>query len=91
MREYEAGMFVTSRAGHDKDKLYVITKVDSEYVYLVDGKYKTFHCPKKKSIKHIQLIHKTDETLAAKYKKNETIKDEEIKRAIKLYKAEGEV
>lgn len=91
MQEYEIGMFATSKSGHDKDNLYVIIKVEPEYVYLSDGKYKTLSHPKKKNKKHIQVIHKMDEALAAKYNNNETIRDEEIKRAIKLYKAGGEV
>ena len=31
------GKFATSKAGHDKTKLYIIIKEDAEYVYLVDG------------------------------------------------------
>lgn len=91
MEEYRAGVFVTSKAGHDKNKLYIIIKADSEYVYLVDGKYKTLETPKKKNIKHVQIINKIEEALAAKISKSETVRNEEIKRAIKLYKAEGEV
>ena len=53
----KTGHFATSKAGHDKDKLYVIVASDDKYVYLADGRYKTVLAPKKKSIKHIQIIH----------------------------------
>ena len=81
------GKFATSKAGHDKTKLYVIIKEDSEYVYLADGDLKPFEKPKKKSKKHIQIIHKfQDENLTKKLLLKERVFDEEIKRAIKLYK-----
>ena len=35
------GKFAKSKAGHDKNQIYVILKEDAEYVYLVDGKLKT--------------------------------------------------
>ena len=79
------GKFATSKAGHDKKKLYVIIKEDSEYVYLADGDLKPFEKPKKKSKKHIQIINRVDETIQNKLETKEIIYNEDIKRAIKLY------
>lgn len=77
------GKFAKSKAGHDKDQIYVIIKEDLEYVYLMDGKIKTVDKPKKKKRKHIQIILKEDETVSRKLKENETLTNEEIKAAIK--------
>lgn len=80
------GMFASSKAGHDKEKVYIIMKEDAEYVYLVDGICKTLAKPKKKSKKHIQIIKKNaDENVRQKLFNGEMLRDEEIKRAIKLY------
>ena len=79
------GKFATSKAGHDKTKLYVIIKEDSEYVYLADGDLKPFEKPKKKSKKHIQIINRVDETIQNKLETKAIIYNEDIKRAIKLY------
>ncbi len=79
------GRFATSKAGHDKTKLYVIIKEDSEYVYLVDGDLKPLDKPKKKSKKHIQIINRVDETIQNKLETKQIIYNEDIKRAIKLY------
>lgn len=78
------GKFATSKAGHDKDKLYVIVSADEKYVYLADGKYKTAGSPKKKGIKHIQIINETvgEELLDCIMKKEPHI-DDAIKYAIK--------
>ena len=46
------GFLASSKAGHDKDKIYIIIKEDAEYVWLTDGKIRTVDKPKKKKKKH---------------------------------------
>lgn len=82
--EFEKGMFARSLAGHDKNKLYVIISVENEYVYLVDGKLKTLERPKKKKRKHIQIDYQISEIIQPKIKSGTQLRDEDIKRAIKL-------
>jgi ribosomal protein L14E/L6E/L27E len=84
--EYEFGNIVISKAGHDKGEYFVILKADSEYVYLVDGIFRTLQKPKKKSIKHIQSIQYVDGNLTNKNAAHEMFNNEEVKRAIKLFK-----
>lgn len=80
------GMFVSSKAGHDKNQIYIISKEEGEYVYLVDGISRKPECPKKKNRKHIQPIHKyVNETMREKLEQQQPIQSEEIKREIKLY------
>lgn len=79
------GSFGKSKAGHDKEHIYIIVKEENEYVYLADGKIRTLENPKKKKKKHIQIIKKyADIALCRKLLNSEPVKDEEIKRAIKL-------
>ena len=80
---YEMGMLAWSRAGHDKDKLYVIVKTEGEYVYLSDGKLKPLEHMKKKKIKHIQGIKKIPEELLDLTA--ETINNEQIRKAIRRF------
>ena len=51
------GEFATSKAGHDKDRLYMIVGEEEECVYLCDGRLRGVEHPKKKKKKHIQIIH----------------------------------
>lgn len=81
------GGFAVSRAGHDFGKLYVIFYIDNEYVYLVDGKIRTLDRPKKKKIKHIKVLDRFDISLTKKVA-DRSVKNEEIKRAIKLLRSE---
>ncbi len=84
------GMFAISKAGHDRGKLYIIINEEEEYVYLSDGRLKPIDAPKKKKKKHIQIVKKTDEQIRLAIEKNNQIRNEEIKRAIKEYGAQAE-
>lgn len=52
----EPGMLARSKAGRDKDCIYVIISVNDEYVYLADGVKRTVCHSKKKNRKHVQPI-----------------------------------
>jgi hypothetical protein len=77
------GCFATSIAGHDHNNIYVIIDADDEYVYLVDGKIRKVNNPKKKKLKHVQLIKRTDDTIAGRINNNVALSNEDIKYAIK--------
>lgn len=80
------GKFATSKAGHDKMQLYVITDMEGDFVYLCDGRLKPIEKPKKKRIKHIQIINTAvEESLYNRLQNKETVRNEEIKYAIKKY------
>lgn len=80
------GCYALSKTGHDKGNIYVILKETDEYVYLVDGKHKLIDNPKKKNIKHIEVLKHIDKDLSEKINNNTEIKNEEIKRSLKCYR-----
>lgn len=86
MAECRVGEFVKSKAGHDKEEIFIIINKEGEYVFLADGKSRKVDKPKKKKIKHIQVINTVDEDLRNKLENHILIRDEDIKRAIKCYK-----
>lgn len=75
------GYLALSKAGRDKDRIYVILDNDEEYVYLTDGKYKKIEYPKKKKRKHIEIVFDADNRLPA------TLNNEIVKSIIKDYKS----
>ena len=77
------GCFVTSVSGKDAGKHYVIIDTHNEYVYLVNGKSRTLDNPKKKKLKHINRLGCINPLLTEAIKDN-TVKNEEIKRSIKM-------
>ncbi|MCI9082915.1 MAG: hypothetical protein HFI70_11610 [Lachnospiraceae bacterium] len=73
-----------SRSGHDKDNIYVIINEEANLVYLADGKLKPVEKPKRKNRKHIQIIKKLPKEITEVFTQ-ENFRNEEVKRAIKLY------
>ena len=58
MVKMEVGMLARSKAGHDRNRLHVIDRIDAEYVWLLDGVHHTTENPKKKKRRHVQVIHR---------------------------------
>lgn len=85
MDENIVGMFAASKAGHDKDSVYVIIREDGEYIYVADGKSRTVERPKRKNKKHVQLIKKKRMP-----EPDNGFDDLQIKRVIKEYLKERE-
>ena len=77
------GELATSKAGHDKDRLYMIVGEEGECVYLCDGRLRGVD-PKKKKKKHIQIIHSSaQDTLIQIIKQNLPGERDEIDRQIR--------
>ncbi|MFG6331403.1 MAG: KOW domain-containing RNA-binding protein [Lachnospiraceae bacterium] len=82
MVRVEEGMFARSLAGHDKDRLYVIIRTEAEYVWLVDGIARTLEKPKKKKIRHIQVIHRFAEPVKKALESGTPLQNEQIRKII---------
>lgn len=50
----QVGTVVISKSGRDKNNLFVVIKIEGQYVYIVDGKIRRLENPKKKNKKHLQ-------------------------------------
>lgn len=74
---FHPGMLAKSKAGRDKDCIYVIIGVNAEYIYLADGVHKTIGQPKRKNQRHLQIIKKENIILPTD--------DVEIRNVIRRY------
>ena len=70
------GKLALSKAGHDKDKLYLIVKEEQDTVYLADGRKRGLLNPKKKNRRHIQVI---------RFFQNPAWADTQIRERIELF------
>lgn len=77
------GNIVLSIAGRDKNEYFVITKVENNYVYLVDGNIRKVENPKKKKIKHIELTEFFDAEIADRIRNNNKITNQDIRKSLK--------
>ncbi len=84
------GKFATSKAGHDKDKLYVVVAEQDGFVYLSDGRLKPYANPKKKNKLHIRIINRhVGGELLERLVRREGVTDEQIQYEIKQYQKTG--
>ncbi len=83
--EYAVGQVVYSRCGHDKGKVFVVTAVEDEYLYLVDGKSRTVEKPKRKKIKHVQVTGYSDAEIKDKIENGEYILNADFMKALKKF------
>jgi len=60
------GDIVISIMGHDRGEYYLVIECDNNYIYVADGRLKTLDKPKKKNIKHIRRLGKSDEFIDIK-------------------------
>lgn len=74
-----------SIAGHDKTEVYVVIREDGDAVYLANGKNRTVTSPKRKKLKHVQLINNIPAEVSAVSKKENDFNDLWIKRVISIY------
>ncbi|MEW6662793.1 MAG: RNA-binding protein [Bacillota bacterium] len=82
-REIQPGQLVCSKSGRDKDRCYLVLKViDQYFVHLVDGDVRKLDRPKRKNIKHLQVLPTTAGELAEKLKAGESITNAEVRQAI---------
>ena len=87
--EYQVGMLVESRAGHDKGTLYIITGKDKDYVYLCDGQLRTVDRPKRKKRMHIAKKSAVPDQIMQKLIEQKPVSNEDIKRVIKIWRSEN--
>lgn len=90
MVEYKKGSFAVSLAGHDKGRLYIIIEGTEEtgsedFVFLADGRHRGVGSPKKKKVKHLQVVNRLEGHLKDLLEAGRPIRDEDIKYAIRAY------
>lgn len=77
--------FARSLSGHDQDQVYLIWKKEGRFAYLVNGTTHTIEHPKKKNVKHYQVIRKFPEDIWMQRKAKESWTDDTIRQAILAY------
>lgn len=80
MLEITVGTIVYSKAGRDKQNIFLTLDVENGYAYIVDGDLRKVEKPKKKKLIHLQRTNNVLEI------NPQTITNSEVRRIIEQYK-----
>lgn len=79
------GKMVLSKSGRDKEHLYVVVgHLSDNYVILSNGSTKTVQMPKKKKLKHIDVLDDVNDEIKVAIMSSDKGTDLKIKRFLKL-------
>lgn len=81
----EMTVLARSKAGHDKNHVYLIWSEDETYVYLVNGTTRTKEHPKKKKKMHIQIIRNLPDDITELPVSRDAWTNESIAEMLELY------
>ena len=76
---------VISLAGRDKDKLFYVIEIEDNYVLLADGKGRKLENPKRKKLKHVRRVTRTETRVAAKIQNGDKVLNSELRRDLATF------
>ena len=71
---------VISTAGRDKDGLFYVVKTEENFAYIADGKRRKIENPKRKKLKHVRKVTRTDSAVAEKLLRGDAVLNSELRR-----------
>ncbi|MFV0504079.1 MAG: hypothetical protein ACK5LT_08965 [Lachnospirales bacterium] len=80
--DFKVGQLCYSKNGRDRGVTFIVIKVEDDYVYLVNGERRTLDRPKRKKIKHVQIINSIS-SCVLEHMGNKDLLDSHIRKAIK--------
>ena len=78
-------MLATSKAGHDRNQVYVIVEEQDDFYMIANGTTKSISKPKKKKKIHLQIIKRIPAEVLAELDSDKALDDITIKRILKVY------
>jgi len=84
--DLKIGQIVKSKAGRDKQKVFIVCSIlDEQHVLVCDGDLRKLSSPKKKKVKHLVIYNKVMTEFAQKLQSNENLEDALVKRLLEPF------
>ena len=77
---YTKGEIVLSLKGHDAGGLFCVLDAQDGFVRIVDGKGRKLENPKRKKLKHVRRVSRTDSRVAQKLASGDRLLNSELRR-----------
>ena len=76
---------VLSLAGRDQGKLFYVIACEEQYVMIADGKGRKLENPKRKKLKHVRKVSRTDSRVAQKIASGDKVLNSELRRDLAAF------
>ncbi|MDD2396922.1 MAG: KOW domain-containing RNA-binding protein [Tissierellia bacterium] len=84
--DLKIGQIVKSKAGRDKERIFLICQVvDEQFVLVCDGNLRKLNNPKKKKVKHLMIYNTVLTEFAEKLQCNKNLNDAYVKKLLEPY------
>ena len=80
---------VVSTAGRDQGTLYYCVGRQERYVMLANGKNRTLDAPKKKLLRHVQKVLRSDTKVAQKLRAGDKVLNSELRKDLAEFAGEN--
>ena len=76
---------IVSLAGRDKGKYFYVIDVEENFVLIADGKGRKLENPKRKKLKHVRRVTRTETRVAAKIQNGDKVLNSELRRDLATF------
>ena len=76
---------ILSLAGRDKGKLFYVIETEENYVLIADGKGRKLENPKRKKLKHVRRVSRTETKVALKIRNGDKVLNSELRRDLATF------
>ena len=76
---------IESLAGRDKGKLFYVIETEENFVLIADGRGRKLENPKRKKLKHVRRVSRTETRVALKIQKGDKVLNSELRRDLATF------
>ena len=76
---------IESLAGRDKGKFFYVIDTEDNYVLIADGKGRKLENPKRKKLKHVRRVTRTETRVATKILNGDKVLNSELRRDLATF------
>ena len=76
---------IESLAGRDKGKYFYVIDVEENFVLIADGKGRKLENPKRKKLKHVRRVTRTETRVALKIQNGDKVLNSELRRDLATF------
>ena len=76
---------IESLAGRDKGKLFYVIETEENFVLIADGRGRKLENPKRKKLKHVRRVSRTETRVAVKIQNGDKVLNSELRRDLATF------